>query len=123
MKMQLGSCAGCFLAQHGVSTIVLDKAPGPARHPQAHYINNRTMELFRLMKMPRKGSTTALGLHGHRDWSLAADVTSLSPPLREWRSFKYVDKLISGQLFGEKDHFPGQKQSSFLPLAAVTTAQ
>ncbi len=29
----------------GVNSVVLDKAAAPSTHPQAHYINNRSMEV------------------------------------------------------------------------------
>lgn len=108
IKHLKASCAaGIFLAQHGVSSRVLDRAPGPSNHPQAHYINNRTMELFRSIRMPPPGScaTKASDIPGSH--SLAAAVSALSPPLREWRSFRYVDALVDGTLFGEIDHFKG----------------
>ena len=69
-------------------------------HPQAHYINNRTMEVFRGMPAPAEYSDTC-------DESLSAAVQTLSPSLSEWRRFKYVDALIGGQVFGDVDHFKG----------------
>lgn len=86
---------------------MFDKAPGPSKHPQAHYINNRTMELFRSIRVPQSGFPEAVGLGPRQDVSLAAAVSALSPPLREWRSFRYVDALVNGELFGEIDHFQG----------------
>jgi FAD binding domain len=53
---------------------------------QAHYINNRTMEVFR-------------GLGG-----LAQSVEQQSPPLELWRKFVYCESL-TGQLLGSVDHF------------------
>jgi hypothetical protein len=59
---------------------------------QAHYINNRTMEVFRQMS----------GLNGHA--SLAAAVAERCPPLHEWRKFIYCESVV-GNIFGEMDHF------------------
>ena len=53
---------------------------------QAHFINNRSMEIFR----PLDG--------------LAAEVAAHSPPLAEWRKFVYCESLTGG-IFGEVDHF------------------
>lgn len=53
---------------------------------QAHYINNRTMEVFR-------------GIGG-----LAAAVKDRSPPLALWRNFVYCESL-TGQTLGSVDHF------------------
>ena len=68
------------------------------------------MELFRSIRMPPSGScaTEASEASGTREHlSLAAAVSALSPPLREWRSFRYVDALVDGTLFAEIDHFKG----------------
>ena len=69
------------------------------RHPlplQAHFINNRTMEVFRQMRV--RGSDT-----------LAARVASASPPLAEWRNFLYCESL-TGAIFGEVDHFKARSE-------------
>ena len=39
---------------------------------------------------------------------LSQQVAGLSPPLDEWRRFIYCESLVSGQLLGEVDHFPGE---------------
>lgn len=92
--------AGIFLAHHGVSCIVLEQSTKMTTHPQAHYINNRTMELFRAIPTPLRHAN-------EKDDSLAAVVDQLSPPLMEWRRFRYVDQLIGGQVYGDVDHFKG----------------
>lgn len=60
---------------------------------QAHFINNRTMEVFRQMRAGVGGSA-----------SLAEQVAAASPPLAEWRRFVYCESL-TGTIFGEVDHF------------------
>ena len=101
-------CAGILLAQMGVKTVVLDAAAGPTAHPRAHYINNRTMEVFRTLPC----GTTAQGAHGG---SVEARVQRHVPPLAEWRAFRYVDRLVGGEEYGVVDHFPGA------PVAGSTT--
>ena len=59
---------------------------------QAHFINNRTMEIFRHMR----------GMPDGR--SLAANVAAASPPLQEWRKFIYCESA-TGTILGEVDHF------------------
>ena len=59
---------------------------------QAHFINNRTMEIFRHIQ----------GMPDGR--SLAASVAASSPPLKEWRKFIYCESA-TGSILGEVDHF------------------
>ncbi len=67
---------------------------------QAHYINNRTMEVFR-------------GIDG-----LAAAVKARSPPLALWRKFVYCDSL-TGPLLGSVDHFQVSTEDAAGLSAAV----
>eukprot|EP00775_Hariotina_reticulata_P010552 gene10552-10712_t len=85
-----GLLLSCLLSQYGIKHVVLEKAHQLTQHPQAHFINNRTMEVFR-------------GLPG-----LSSAVQALSPPLAQWRRFVYCQSLMAGQLLGTVDHFPGQ---------------
>ena len=64
---------------------------------QAHFINNRTMEIFRHIQ----------GMPGRR--SLAASVAASSPPLEEWRKFVYCESA-TGSILGEVDHFKVDSQ-------------
>ena len=61
-------------------------------YTQAHFINNRTMEIFRHIQ----------GMPDGR--SLAASVAASSPPLKEWRKFIYCESA-TGSILGEVDHF------------------
>ncbi|GAX80176.1 hypothetical protein CEUSTIGMA_g7614.t1 [Chlamydomonas eustigma] len=79
------------LARYGVASTVIERDVGPTQHPQAHFINNRTMEIFRSLD------------------GLAEEVKTLSPHLNEWRSFIYC-RSLSGHILGQVDHFPGQVQ-------------
>ena len=60
---------------------------------QAHFINNRTMEIFRDMRAGKDIDAT-----------LASQVAEASPPLSEWRKFIYCE-TVTGRVFGEVDHF------------------
>ncbi len=59
---------------------------------QAHYINNRTMEIYRQIS----------GVDGGA--SLASAVAGKCPPLHEWRKFIYCESVL-GKIIGEVDHF------------------
>lgn len=59
---------------------------------QAHYINNRTMEIFR-------------GIRSAGQPSLAQQIVKAMPPLNEWRKFIYCE-TATGDVYGEVDHFP-----------------
>lgn len=84
----LALCA--LLGALDVATLLLEQRSALPLHPQAHFINHRTMEIFRPMD------------------ALAESVTRRTPPLREWRKFVYSQSL-SGGVFGEMDHFEGQR--------------
>ena len=66
---------------------------------QAHYINHRSMEVFRSM-----------------GGDLAAQIVRRSPPLDHWRSFVYCESVI-GRLLGSVDHFPVRLIALFPPDA------
>lgn len=86
----------------------------PCACMQAHFINNRSMEVFR----PLDG--------------LAAEVAAQSPPLAEWRKFVYCESL-TGRIFGEVDHFqvishaaadptwPGDREQNEAGIASANT--
>jgi 2-polyprenyl-6-methoxyphenol hydroxylase-like FAD-dependent oxidoreductase len=61
------------------------------RHPRAHFINNRTMEIFRKLD------------------GLAGDIERSQPPVDLWRKFVYCTSL-SGSILGSVDHM---KQEDF----------
>lgn len=45
----IGLSTSLFLAWHGVSSVLVEKHPAPARLPRARGYNARTMELFRTL--------------------------------------------------------------------------
>ena len=71
---------------------------------QAHYINHRSMEVFRSM-----------------GGNLAAQVVRRSPPLDQWRSFVYCES-VTGRLLGSVDHFPVSRFYYFLLRPIVSLA-
>lgn len=87
-----GLTLSILLGKLGIRSLVVDRSAALPNHPQAHFINNRSMEVFR----PLDG--------------LAAEVAAQSPPLAEWRKFVYCESL-TGRIFGEVDHFQGSETS------------
>ncbi|KAI8463562.1 MAG: hypothetical protein J3K34DRAFT_526882, partial [Monoraphidium minutum] len=87
-----GLVLSCLLSAYGVRHVVLERAAALTQHPQAHFINHRTMEVLR-----------------HLGGGLSEAVSRASPPLRQWRRFLYCDSMTGGTL-GEVDHFPGQER-------------
>jgi 2-polyprenyl-6-methoxyphenol hydroxylase-like FAD-dependent oxidoreductase len=85
----VGLTTSLLLQKYGVPTVVLEQNSQLTNHPQAHYINHRTMEIFR-------------GLDG-----LAEEVEAMMPPLSQWRQFIYCTYLL-GDVLGSVDHFKGQ---------------
>lgn len=81
-----GVTLSLLLSSFGVDNIVIEKRSGVSEHPQAHFINMRTMEIFR-----------QLGRVEER-------VLEQSPPLQEWRHFRYCESVL-GLAFGKIDHF------------------
>ena len=71
--------------------VVLERAAALTQHPQAHFINHRTMEVLR-----------------HVGGGLAAAVVRQGPPLDQWRRFVYCESMTGGVL-GEVDHFQGAR--------------
>ena len=88
-----GLTLSILLSKFGVNNVVVEKSETVSEHPQAHFINTRTMEIFR-----------QLG-------TLEDDVQNLSPPLREWRNFRYCESVL-GHMFGKIDHFDEYAESS-----------
>lgn len=81
-----GLTTSLLLAEYGVESIVLEKSPHLPRHPKAHLMNHRTLEIFRHVS------------------GLSEDIVRLMPGLKEWRNFVYCTSL-TGSLLGIVDHF------------------
>jgi len=87
-----GLALSMLLSKLGVASVTLERAHAPTTHPQAHFINTRSME--------------ALGALGMRDV-----IAKQSPPLRTWREFRYVTSLVHGVVLGRVDQFDGAEHA------------
>ncbi|KAI9034245.1 FAD binding domain-containing protein [Hyaloraphidium curvatum] len=81
-----------LLARLGVPPLLVERGTAPTRHPQAHFINCRTMEIFRLLG-PDPGT------------SLERHILAEQPPLDQWRTFTYCTGMLRGTVIGRIDHF------------------
>ncbi|OMO60428.1 Aromatic-ring hydroxylase-like protein [Corchorus capsularis] len=85
----VGLVLSILLTKFGVKCAVLEKNKGFSKHPQAHFINNRTMEVFRKLD------------------GLAEEIQRSQPPIDSWRKFIYCTSL-TGAILGSVDHMHPQ---------------
>lgn len=85
----VGLVLSILLTKLGVKCAVIEKSTSFSQHPQAHFINNRSMELF------------------HKLDGVAEDIQKLQPPVDLWRKFIYCSSL-SGSILGSVDHMQPQ---------------
>lgn len=85
----VGLVLSMLLTKLGVKCAILEKGKAFSKHPQAHFINNRTMEVF-------------CKLDG-----LAQEIEHSQPPIDLWRKFVYCTSL-SGSILGSVDHIQPQ---------------
>ncbi|KAE8023641.1 hypothetical protein FH972_009316 [Carpinus fangiana] len=85
----VGLVLAILLTKLGVKCSVLEKARTFSKHPQAHFINNRTMEVFRKID------------------GLAKEIQRSQPPVNLWQKFIYCTSL-SGSILGSVDHMHPQ---------------
>ncbi|EKX73466.1 conserved hypothetical protein [Theileria equi strain WA] len=80
-----------LLARMRIPCMLVEKNIAPRSHPRAHYLSNRSMEVWRQL--------------GHLDKALECIVE----PLEYWRYFKYCRHIIDPErnLYGVQDHFAG----------------
>ena len=83
----VGLLLSSLLSQYGVHHCLVERRRVPTKHPQAHFINARSMEL----------------LQAHFPASFRA-VIEQSPPSRTWRDFCYCYS-VTGRTFARVDHF------------------
>ena len=105
----VGLTLALLLSKFGVRSTVLERLPAPSVHPQAHFINVRSMEVFR----------SIINCEGR---SIADAITSSARPRAEWSRFLYnAGPLLQGTSLGSTNHFPPEtlesirKQSPELP--------
>ncbi|OIW14660.1 hypothetical protein TanjilG_33002 [Lupinus angustifolius] len=85
----VGLVLSILLTKLGIKCAILEKNRAFSKHPQAHFINNRSMEIFRKID----------GLVEEIQWS--------QPPVDLWRKFIYCTSL-SGSILGSVDHMQPQ---------------
>ncbi|KVI05761.1 Aromatic-ring hydroxylase-like protein [Cynara cardunculus var. scolymus] len=81
----VGLVLSVLLTKLGVKCAVLEKSMTFSKHPQAHFINNRSMEVFRKLD------------------GLAEEIQRFQPPVELWRKFIYCTSL-TGSTIGSVDH-------------------
>ena len=82
-----GIFTSLLLSQLQIPHTLVEKRLTPTTHPQAHFINNRTMEIL-------------------RDWSpnVFNNILKTVPPSNNWRDFAYCYNM-TGHTFARTDHF------------------
>ncbi len=99
----VGLTLSMLLARHGVRSIVLEQRLHATEHPQAHFINTRSMEIFR-------------EVGGHE---LEQRIREAAPPLDTWRQFIYCRSLLGPKdeaLLGVDDHYAAQPWPRLPPI-------
>lgn len=85
----VGLVLSILLTKLGINCTVLEKNETFSKHPQAHFINNRSMEIFRKID------------------GLVEEIQRSQPPVDLWRKFIYCTSL-SGSILGSVDHMQPQ---------------
>ncbi|CAI5962368.1 unnamed protein product [Closterium sp. NIES-65] len=108
----------------GVRNVVVEREHGLQQHPAAHLINNRTMEVFPLMR-PLNNQLISVSLPSLLSFQtslpqifclmgpLYNHITSQQPPLEEWRSFVHCTRILGRELGFEN-------RIMFVPLMALS---
>ncbi|KAG4989987.1 hypothetical protein JHK82_032298 [Glycine max] len=84
----------------GINCTVLERNKAFSKHPQAHFINNRSMEIFRKID------------------GLVEEIQRSQPPVDLWRKFIYCTSL-SGSILGSVDHIQPQDLEHFVSPVSV----
>ena len=89
-----GLTLSIFLSDQGIDNVVVERHPGTSILPKAHYINQRTMEIF-------------------RQHEVAGAIKELGSPLRkmsrvDWRTSLGGDRSFDGRVIGSVPSFGGQ---------------
>ncbi|KAK6922376.1 FAD-binding domain [Dillenia turbinata] len=96
----VGLVLSILLTKLGVKCAVLEKNKAFSKHPQAHFINNRSMEVFRKLD------------------GLAEEIQSSQPPVDSWSKFIYCMSL-SGPILGSVDHMQPQDLEQVISPVSV----
>ncbi|XP_061338730.1 uncharacterized protein LOC133285505 [Gastrolobium bilobum] len=85
----VGLVLSILLTKLGIKCSILERNKAFSKHPQAHFINNRSMEIFRKID------------------GLVEEIQRSQPPIDLWRKFIYCTSL-SGSILGSVDHIQPQ---------------
>lgn len=96
----VGLVLAILLTKLGVKCAVVEKNKSFPKHPQAHFINNRSMEIFRKLD------------------GLAEEIQLYQPPLESWRKFIYCTSL-NGTILGSVDHMQPQDLEHIISPVSV----
>ncbi|KAM7251196.1 hypothetical protein ACFE04_023079 [Oxalis oulophora] len=96
----VGLFLSILLTKLGVRCSVLEKNESFSRHPQAHFVNNRSMEVFRKID------------------GLADEIENSQPPVHLWRNFIYCTSL-TGSILGSVDHMQPQDFEKIISPVSV----
>ncbi|KAK2636716.1 hypothetical protein Ddye_031508 [Dipteronia dyeriana] len=86
----VGLVLSILLTKLGIKCSVLEKNKAFSKHPQAHFINNRSMEVFRKLD------------------GLAEEIERSQPPVELWRKFIYC-RSLTGSILGSVDQMQPQE--------------
>jgi len=100
----VGLTLSALLRQRSIPNVVIERAQQLTNHPQAHFINTRTMEIFR-------------SLNG-----LETELHSAAAPLEQWRQFVYCTSA-TGNHIATDDHFANAAPSDVSPTRVTNFPQ
>jgi 2-polyprenyl-6-methoxyphenol hydroxylase-like FAD-dependent oxidoreductase len=101
----VGLYASALLSAYGVPSLLCERSVSTASHPRAHLINTRSMELLRELGVERA-------------------IREQTPPLDDWRHFRYCSSLLGAQI-AEEDHMDSPawgalSEASVCPMAHLS---
>ncbi|CBJ25915.1 Monooxygenase [Ectocarpus siliculosus] len=97
-----GLTLSTLLSKFGVPSILLERAPELPTHPQAHFINLRSMEIMR-----------------HAFGGLDRKVLEMCPPQEEWRDFVVCSTVLGRQLARVDNFYGGEAERRALSPTGV----
>ncbi|KAK1575987.1 hypothetical protein Q3G72_009890 [Acer saccharum] len=96
----VGLVLSILLTKLGIKCSVLEKNKAFSKHPQARFINNRSLEVFRKLD------------------GLAEEIERSQPPVELWRKFIYCTSL-TGSILGSVDQMQPQDLEKVVSLVSV----
>ena len=100
----VGLTLSALLSKQNVPSLLLEQSPKMTVHPRAHFVNTRTMEIFRSFGMSEK-------------------VYKATAPIEHWRRFRYCTTLLGDSResqLGETDHFSPNLTESLSRMDAIS---